>query len=314
MPDQSQNPSPNQNVPQETATERNPTVRTMKSDLEELTGKTKRPPELAAAEEILKKSQAYKLAIETEGHRSSFAKNHEGGNKKRFILLAGAIILLLVLGAGFYLLMAGGNKESIPHTPTPAVAPLPQLFATETSETITIKTGDGPGLLRSLQELTDKEGREGTLKRVAIKISGGPTERLLGLTDFFETLGIEPPSGFVGHMETQIMIFVFYGSEGGRVGLAVKTNDINRALRDLFVWEPTMVSSLGSLLFDKERDLTEGKFEDRIYRNIDWRFLKLSSKEDLGIAYTVFPANNILILTTSKTALETIINRLFDLR
>lgn len=313
MPDQ-QNPSPDKNASSEPASERKSTIRTMKSDLEELTQKTKRPPELAAAEEIVKKSQAYKLAIETKDHYPSFAKNHGWPNRKCLLLSVGSVIVLTVLGVSFYILPKGGNGTSTPPTPTPAVVPLPQLFATETSETITIKTNDGAGLLRSLQKLTGKEEREGTIKRVAVKISGEPQERLLGLTDFFETLKIEPPAGFVEHMETQMMIFIFYDSTGGKIGFATKTKDINRALRDLFVWEPTIISSLGSLFFDSERDLTEGRFEDRIYRNIDWRFLKLSSKEDLGIAYTVFPANNILVLTTSRVALETVINRLFDLR
>lgn len=314
MPDQLQNLLPNQNAPTGSASERKPTIRTMKSDLEELTQRTKRPPELAAAEEIVKKSQAYKLAIETENYRPSFAKNHGWPKGKILLPAISSIILLSILGVGFYLLPKGDSGTPAYQTSTPAALPLPQLFATETSETITIKTGDGAGLLKSLQELTKKEEREGTVKRVTVKISGEPTERLLGLRDFFETLKIEPPPRFVEHLETQTMIFVFYGSEGWRVGFAVKTKDINRALRDLFIWEPTLISSLGSLFFDSERDLTEGKFEDRIYRNIDWRFLKVSSQEDLGIAYTVFPANNILVLATSKAALETIINRLFDLR
>lgn len=305
---------PNQNTPEDTAPEQKSAIRTMKSDLEELTQRTKRPPELAAAEEIVKKSQAYKLAIETENYRPSFTKNHGWPNRKILLLTVGSIILLTVVGVSFYILPKGGSGTPASPTPTPAALPLPQLFATETSETITIKTDDSAGLLRSLQELTKKEEREGTIKRVAVKISGEPRERLLGLTDFFETLKIEPPSRFVEHLETQMMIFVFYGSEGGRVGFAVKTKDINRALRDLFIWEPALISSLESLFFDRERDLTEGEFEDRIYRNIDWRFLKVSSREDLGIAYTVFPANNILVLTTSRGALEMVINRLFDLR
>ncbi len=303
MSDQLQNPSPNQNAPQRSEPERKPAIRTMKSDLEELTSRTKRPPALAIARELAKKPQIFRQTINT-GRQ----------NKKRILLLTGTVLLFLALGGGAYLFLTSDRTAPVSDTPTHVTIQTPSLFATEAKETITIKTGDDVQLLRLLQESSEKEGREGTLKRVMVKINGGPEERLLGLADFFEILKIEPPSNFIEYMERQMTIFIFYGSEGGEIGFAVKTRDINRALRDLFVWEPAIISSFGFLFFDKEHDLTDSKFEDRIYRNIDWRFLKVSSQKDMGIAYTVFPANNILVLATSRMALETVINRLFDLR
>jgi hypothetical protein len=65
------------------------------------------------------------------------------------------------------------------------------------------------------------------------------------------------------------------------------------------------------MFFDERTDTIVAPFEDRTYRNIDWRYLKLSQAKDLGIGYGVFPASNVLIFTTGKEGAETTINRLF---
>ena len=83
---------------------------------------------------------------------------------------------------------------------------------------------------------------------------------------------------------------------------------------DFISWENSLLSDLQPLFFDQKPDVVIAPFEDRTYRNTDWRFLKLSSEKDIGIGYTIFPAGNILILTTGKEAMETTINRLFEKR
>ncbi len=79
-------------------------------------------------------------------------------------------------------------------------------------------------------------------------------------------------------------------------------------------WEPGLLRTFTPFFFDEKVNSVIAPFEDRTYRNIDWRYLKLSQDKDLGIAHAVFPAGNILIITMSKEAMETTINRLFDAR
>ena len=69
-----------------------------------------------------------------------------------------------------------------------------------------------------------------------------------------------------------------------------------------------------TLFFGDEIKPLTSNFEDRTYRNIDWRYIKLSQEKDVGFGYTVFSAGNILVVTTSKAAMEEAINRLFDAR
>jgi hypothetical protein len=121
-----------------------------------------------------------------------------------------------------------------------------------------------------------------------------------------------PPESFLKRLDPPFMTYVLASSDGTRLGLGVHTKDTNRTLRDMLDWEPKMMEDLRPLFFDKNITPVDLIFEGRSYRNIDWRYLKLSADTDIGIGYAVFPANNVLIITTSKGLMETVINRLFD--
>ena len=289
-----------------------PALRTMKSDLEELTKSTVRPPALTTASENLEAKTKTQGGTTLTVSAVARPKPSRAAKKVAIFISAGTfLILLLAVGLYFY---SREETVQVPQVTTPPPPPqqAPVFFATEASITLTLTPQDRQGFLRALEKESSDAGRPGTVKRLTVKLLDGPQERLLTLADFLEILESQPPPQLLENMDPYVSLFVFYGGGGGRIGLVAKTRDGNRALRDLYLWENTLWSSFQSLFFGKEQDIKTDEFKDRIYKNIDWRFLGVSSQEDLGIGYTVFPARGVLIITTGREAMETIISRLLN--
>lgn len=220
-----------------------------------------------------------------------------------------------ILGGGAILLLAGTFAFFFLNLPQEPIAkklvpPVP-FFATESSRTITIK-GDANSFLQLMIDSYREPERLGTAKRIMIKIDDTKGERFADFTDFVNLYHMSPPRSLLDRLHSPIMTFFFAGGDGNRFGLAVKTKDPDRTFLDMLNWESSIFLDLQSLFFDQPPESSLSLFEDRTYRNIDWRYMKLSADKDFGIAYSVFPARNLLIITTSKELLETVINRLFD--
>lgn len=291
MPDQPLNPSLPKPA-EEASPSQKQSIRTMKSDVETFFKTTK--PSLI---QIIGKEAKIPVARPVAGERKII--------NYRLILFAG--IALLAGGFLVFFLISPKSEKSKPKLfpPTP-------FFATESSRTVSVRSDDRSLFLRLIEDSVREREREGTIKRVLIKLRDGPKERFATVTDFFKFYKIEPPGGFLAYTEQVLMPFVYYGGDGARFGLSFRTSDPDRAMRDLLLWEPSLLRDLAPLFFDETPETVIAPFEDRIYRNIDWRFLKLSQTEDLGITHTVFPAGNVVVIITGKEAMETVINRLFS--
>ena len=192
--------------------------------------------------------------------------------------------------------------------------PMAPLFAIESSRTIEIKIQDRQQFLKLIADSLGEIERAGTIKRIIIKASDGPQERFVTVSDFFNFYRIQAPKTLVEQLTEEPMFFFYYGDSGVRFGMAAKSRDADRTLRDALLWEDTLGREIYPLLFTSDPPAENAFFEDRTYRNIDWRLAKLFPEKDLGIAYTVFPARNIFVLTTGKESMEVMINRLFDAR
>ena len=229
-----------------------------------------------------------------------------------YLVLGIAVVLVLIIGETAYYFR---NTIFPPPSATEikkAVVPAP-FFATESSRTIEVGQTDRQQFLKLMNDSMQEFERDGTVKRIIIKFSDTPDQRFANMTDFLDAYHITPPENFLKRLTSGLMIFV-YTSSGTRLGLAVKTSDPTRTMRDMLDWEPTMLVSFRPLFFGQQLSPVTATFEDRSYRNIDWRYLKLASDTDIGIGYTIFPAGNILVITTSRALMETAINRLFDAR
>lgn len=282
----------------ETRPVRNPAIRTMRSDVQELFKTTK--PSLIQI--IGKEAEASKEVYRSENKR----------NYKTLAITAGALAFLASVAGVFFFLypFRASDEEIIPAKP---MLPLPY-FAVETARTISMGAKDRALFLRLFTDSYKEQERDGQVKRIVIKLQEGERERFADLHDFFEFYKITPEKNFLGRLSPPLMVFIYYGGDGNRIGLIIKTNNPDRTLADMLAWESSILSDFRPLFFDEKPETSIIPFEDRIYRNIDWRYQKIFDGKDLGIAYALFPAKNLLIITTGKEAMETVINRLFDAR
>lgn len=297
MPDPSNNPPQKETEASDEKGEKHPSVRTMKSDIEELFKNTK--PSLV---QILSK----------EVSMSSPRVPQENKIKIPYyiarIALPAAVLLVAVLAS----VLLFGQREEMP--PKKMAAP-PGYFATESSRTITVREKDRPLLLRLISDSAREFERSGTIKRILIKIQKNSGEEVFAKTsDVFRFYRITPPGELPSLLESHIMPFFFYTNREARFGFAARIQNPDRVLRDFIQWESSLSAAFRPFFFDKKIEESVAPFEDRAYRNIDWRYIKLSQEEDIGIGYVIFPAKNLLVVATSKEAMETIINRLFETR
>lgn len=277
---------------QETSAQR-PAIRTMKSDVERLFKNTK--PSL--------------LQIIGQGTLEELPP--KGRHLSSRLLYAGGTILIgaLVLGLGFYFYAPSGGAPA----PQKLIPPAP-FFATEAARTITVDIKNRASFLRLMEDSSFEFERAGTVKRVLIKVQDGPTERFATVADMLRFWQVNSPQNFLTELGAPLMTFFYFGTGGSRFGFLVPTKDSDRTLASLLSWESNILADFRPLLFDAKPERAVAPFEDRTYRNIDWRYMKLSEKQDLGIGYAVFPAKNLLLVATNKETMETIISRLFDAR
>lgn len=299
MPDQPHNlnPQPDQEEKKTSGT----AIRTMKTDVQELF-KSSRP------------SVAQMIGKVGEG---SDIPRKQAKSIGTYLTIGVFAIIVVALGGGGYYAWTNLLPAAAPKPTVTAIAPPAPFFATEASRTIAISTDDRAQFLRLMEDSMRETERVGTVKRILIKIQDtNGQERYAAISNFLNLYHINPPPSFFTRVDnsSSFMPFVYYGNDGSRFGMAVRTKDVNRTLRDMLDWEGSIVGDISPLFFGEKTQPLSAKFEDRTYRNIDWRYLKLSQEKDLGVAYTIFPAGSLFVLTTSKASMEMVINRLFDAR
>lgn len=317
MPDPQQQEN-NQPPLQDRVENREPAIRTMKSDVAEYLQKSK--PSLAQI-----------VGLEAKGGGSVPPQPR----KKLYRALGGALAAILVIsGAALFIWQRASAPVPAPVDTTPK-EPAP-LFAVEKSRTIVADTANRPLFLRLMDEALREGGRDGTITRIVLKLRDGPQERFATLNDFFALYRIEPPPNTFRQVEGAVMPFLHHGGGETRLSIAVKTRDTARIFRDLLLWESSLAVDLLPLFSEQNIGPSSAFFEDKTYRNIDWRFLRLvphatpsvgngttttssavlikdaGFEKDIGIGHTVFPARNVAVITTSKKTMEAVIDRLFD--
>lgn len=287
-----------------------PAIRTMKTDIQGLFKETK--PSLMQI--IEQQSRAMPQNGLNPPRRRGF----------RFIHLVLIIVFLsTTFGTAIYF-FPGIFPRAFPWATTPTEAPKPTfsaeptppntIFATEKTVMLTV-TSDRTLFLDQVSALVEiTTEREGTIKRILIKLEGEPQSRYATPTDAFNLWRVVPPARFLERLDTTLETVIYHDKEGGRFTMVLHTHDASRTLADFIAWERTMVSDLTPFLFNEAITATTTTFRDTAYRNIDWRFISLSEAEDLGIGYTIFPAQNYMVITTGRRAMEAIIDRLYDAR
>ncbi len=284
-----------QNPQEKKQDQRKPSIRTMKSDVEELFKTTK--PSLI---QIIGREDAAPIIRQIPRASSS---------KKVIIFLMLLFALLCGSFVVYYFVLAPA-LISTPQIPLSFDPPAP-FFSTEQSETVSGSFENRVLLLQKIEGVMRERAREGTIKYIPIKLEEKGHERFANADDIIQLYRMRPPQEFSLAIESSVMPFVYYSEEGSRFGMAFRVRDANRMLRNMLTWESSILSDFTPLFFSEKPEIIVAPFEDRAFRNIDWRFLNLSHTKDLGIGYSFFPAKKVFILTSSKEAIETIISRLY---
>lgn len=297
MPDNLENSQKSVQQSPPNTNEVKPAIRTMKSDVAELLQKNRSSFTQIAGQEIAAHSNV-SVATPRPDIKTRLTQWSIRGLFLLFILLAVAGLVSLFI-----------SPVPGPDTKPESTRPF---FSTEKERDVIASTADKKSLTRVLQNLNSEKGRINTITRAVITLEDGPSSRPLTLTDFFSLLGITPNSlTFLERIQGPIMPFFFHGQDGNRLGIAVRTRDSSRTLRDLILWEPTIANDLRPLFLSEHLQFpAQIEFEGKIFRNIDWRWLPLSQDKDLGVAYAIFSADRLMILTTNQAGMEAVLARL----
>lgn len=284
-----------QNQPTREPAQKESTIRTMKSDVAEFLKKTK--PSLITI--ITKEAE--------RGEKPEILGKKPGLLNKYLI---SAILLLLLGGAGYLLYSFFLNEEPLVIT---KIIPPPALFATEKSRTVNISAGDKAAIRRGLNDSADERERNGTIKRILFKIiERSGEEHFVTTEEIFSALDILPPPELTQFLDKNFMAAIYYQNEGPRIIFSVKTARPERTEETMLKWEVSMQRDILPLFLKERVETKLIPFEDRSFRNIDWRYLKLDNIKDIGVGYTIFKSRNYLVITTSREAMETAISRLFS--
>lgn len=301
-----------------------PAVRTMSSDIDELL-KTSRP----TVSQMITKEALSAMPVERQLPEMPQTKRRGMG---LIVITIGILMIGGLIGGGVWYFLpttqtssgVGTSTGSIgagaPQTPiTPVqIPPSPPLFNTDASRTITIPDNDRSVFLKLVTDTLHEPERPGTIKRILVKLQparpdgNGQNEHYASIHEFFDLWHIAPPQNFLQHIDPVFIFFVYYGSDGPTIGFATKTRDPNRTLSDIFFWEQSLIGDLAPFLFQEQIKQPDSPlFEDRTSSNTDWRYIKLSSQKDLGIGYMIFQANRLVVFTTGKAPMESIIKRFY---
>ena len=252
-------------------------IRTMRQDLERLRA-TKQPQA-----PILTPAAAQK--IETHA-----ARHERRARKNLYIISTAAFLALFITAAALFLQPKPPAKPPEVITPPLSVLTPPQpFFPVESARTVNVTALDRKSFFDALRDTRKETEREGTVKRLIIKVQDGGTERFLTPNDFFQFALLSPPPNFLANLDAPFMLFFTYDAGGGKTGFAATTKSPDRSFRTLLSWEPMLFLDLQPFLLPAATATPATPvFEDRTYRNIDWRYLKLSDAAASSIGYAVF--------------------------
>ena len=276
---------------------REPAIHTMRSDVSE----------------FLKTSKASQLSILIEEVKKERPPTEPARNRTRQLKIALLIFLVaaaLAGGLSLYFFWIGSNAP-----PPPIRESTPRGFIVfDVTQEITL--APTPGEFRKvLLEARHSPEPVGSFRRLVIR-SQNPAGAsvVIGMAESLRRLEVRAPAGFLGSVTSAPQFFTYQGALGPRFGILAEVASQARAWEALLGWEPSLQNDLEPFFLGEEVALSFQPFEDKTYRNIDFRYLALDPAQSRGIGYLYFPARHLIIIATSDETIRKIIDRLFESR
>lgn len=222
---------------------------------------------------------------------------------KRILIILIIVLAIIALGVFFY--WQGTKPEPVPEPePQTNEIDIPASLI-PVDETKILKIGANVSFRNLLIDEAGLEQLSGTIKRI---IPVKNETEILSLSELVKELGIAIYPYVFSELKNNYTL-ILYGQDKERViGLAIETNSPNKVKEQSRYWETTMAEDLNNLFLLRKPDNTTTKsFGDNIYKNILLRYINFSYP-DITIDYAVL--DNLFVLSTSKTAMYNIIDRL----
>lgn len=280
-------------------------VHTLKQDLQHVVQEQKMSVVKAVALEQEKRQQHDRM-VEQEPPRPP--------SRAPMILFTVFLFLLLgmgALGAVYYIAV-------VQSAPGPTDKGTSLVFA---EQTVPFRlTQDSPTSLRTqLAQTRTSSGTLGSLLHVvpvvpAVDATGKQSERPATLSEFFASIGVEPPENLMRALGDDFFLGIHTVDKNAPI-LVIKVVSYDRAFDGMLTWEKTLNGDL-SPLFTPVPRLQMGPdgiqiqrpFTDLVMRNYDVRAIK----DDEGVIqlYYSFPTRDLLIIAESPYTFTEILSRL----
>lgn len=273
-----------------------PAIRTMKSD----------------AEMFVKQKGISDLEIAASSYTAG-QKIRQGLQNiqwKKVLLMAISVAVLVVAGYFiFQFLSSKLNKQPMLEEPKHVASFLP----VEDERVISFKEINPGALISNIQQELTKILTFGTIIYFPIEFETRTGEkRFAASQEFIRFVSWKPPMLFLDFMHPDFNTLVLHSKDGQALAVIIKTKNYERAYSSLLEWEKTMWLDWKPFLKSEDIVSISGfSFKDEIVANHDARVLQ--NKETRAIlAYAIFN-KELVIITTSREALATVISRLIKL-
>ena len=288
-----------------------PTLRTYKTDVEELLGGGKGSLiGMAAAEQ--------RKAPESARPRLTRADSGATDDKRLLYLKfsLGLIALGIVIISGLYFFTRGNG----------AVATLPKqtLLTVDTTEEIPIATLDRTGLVSKLKsERTQKDITLNTIHLLSFTTESATAKQAVTARAFLLLLGTRAPDTLLRSLGEKFA-YGLHNFRNNQPFLILTVNDPQNAVAGMFAWETSLSDDLQNFFIGTPvphlsstnatttdallRAGTQGQFGDGVITNKDVRLLRDASGNTIFL-YS-FVNQKTLVLTTNSDTLKEVIRRL----
>ncbi|MBI5045572.1 MAG: hypothetical protein HZC14_01030 [Candidatus Niyogibacteria bacterium] len=225
------------------------------------------------------------------------------------IILGGgaAILLTTIIAVGTYFWFFAKKPTESAQTPRPPQA----LIRADHENIIFWEAGNAQNILTALQNALAKPQISGEFTYLPAKKTENKQEKFLSSAELLKNAGIKTPQDLIDNLAGFPTFGAIDALGRNETVFLSPISDYERAFAAMLRWEPAILADYQSLL-PQDKDLNTGKitFEDVVIKNNDARALK-NIENEIVLAYTIFN-RKILIIASSKTALEQVLERLIS--
>ncbi|MEK7647235.1 MAG: hypothetical protein AAB378_02565 [Patescibacteria group bacterium] len=217
-----------------------------------------------------------------------------------------AILLIAAIAGGAYFLFSA--KKPAATTPTPRT---PQALIRADHEKIIAWKGDTQTALTALQSALATPQISGEFTYLPATKTENGQEQFLNSAELLKNMGVKIPQNLTDNLAGYPTFGALDTLGRNETVFLSPISDYERVFAAMLRWEPAMLADYQTIL-PQDKNLNAGKttFEDTIIKNNDARALK-NVENEIVLAYTIFN-RKILIITSSKAAMEQVLERLIS--